>query len=78
MPPAITLIEAQEQLSEWLKASRATATGLEYTIKGRQLIRNDGAEIRQQINYWTGIVSGLQAGKSKSIGGVRIHRAKWE
>ncbi len=74
----ITLVEAQSQLTEWLKASKATATGLEYTIKGRNLIRNDGAEIREQINYWSGIVSSLSAPQGRGLGGLRVQRAKWQ
>jgi len=55
----ITLSEAQTQLTAWLDASKAIATGQEYWISGRRMKRADAAEVRKQINYWSGIVTSL-------------------
>ena len=55
----ITLSEAQAQLDLWLAASKAVASGQEYSIDNRKLRRADAAEIRNQINYWQDCVSRL-------------------
>lgn len=65
MTSAITLEQAQAQLTAWLAASTATAGGQEFEIStgngSRRLKRTDAAEIRQQINYWKGMVESLSA-----------------
>lgn len=53
---AITLIQAQEQLSAWLAASAAVARKQEYSIdtgNGKRTLKlADAAEIRKQIEFW--------------------------
>jgi len=55
----ITLAEAQSQLTAWLAASQAIATGQEYWISGRRMKRADAGEVRRQINYWSSMVTAL-------------------
>lgn len=60
----ITLEVAQAQLTVWLAASTAVASGQEYEIDAgngsrRRLKRVDAAEIREQLNYWSGMVARL-------------------
>lgn len=47
------LTEATEQLSLWLAASRATSSGLSYSIGNRSLTRADTAQILSMIEYWS-------------------------
>jgi len=59
---AITLAEAQTQLADWLAASRAIAGSQQYRIGGvggHMVTRADAAEVRNQINYWSGMVNSL-------------------
>ena len=65
----ITLIQAEEQLTAWLAASTATATGQSYSIAGRSLTRADADQIRNQIKFWDNYVKRL------SGGGIRMSRA---
>ena len=55
----ITLAMAEAQLSLWVAASTAVASGQSYSIKDRSLSRVDAAEIRQQLDYWDGWVRRL-------------------
>lgn len=61
--PGITLELAEANLTLWLAASAAVATGQEYEINtgngSRRLRRVDADEIRKQINYWQSWVSSL-------------------
>ena len=66
---AISLSDATTALAAWVAADLATATGQSYSIGNRTLTRVDAEEIRNNINYWAGIESGLQrtaAGESKT------------
>jgi hypothetical protein len=60
---AITLEQAQAQLTAWLAASAATATGKSYTMQiegnSRTMTRNDADEILKMINYWRAEVTRL-------------------
>jgi len=59
---AITLAEAQQQLADWLAASKAIAGSQQYRIGGiggHMVTRTDAAEVRQQINYWSAMVNTL-------------------
>ena len=64
MSDAITLIEAQEQLAAWMEASKFVAKGLQYSIGNRTLRREDSEQIRENINYWLGMVNKLKSGLS--------------
>ena len=48
----ITLAQAEAQLSSWLAASTAVASGQSYTIGARSFTRADAKAIQQQIEYW--------------------------
>jgi len=48
----ITLAQAEAQLTSWLAASTAVASGQSYTIGGRSLTRADARAIQQQIEFW--------------------------
>jgi hypothetical protein len=48
----ITLVQAEAQLTSWLAASTAVASGQAYTIGTRSLTRADAKAIQQQIDYW--------------------------
>jgi hypothetical protein len=48
----ITLAQAEAQLTLWLAANEAVASGQSYSIKDRSLSRTDASEIREQITYW--------------------------
>lgn len=65
----ITLAQAQAQLTAWLAASTAVATGQAYSIAGRSLTRANAAEIRNQIDYWDSKVKTLSRG-GRAIRGV--------
>lgn len=56
---AISLSEAQSQLTVWLAASKAIAESQEYMINGRRMRRADAAEVRSQLNYWSALVTSL-------------------
>lgn len=62
----ITLADAQAQLATWLAASTAVAGGQRYLIKDRELFRTDAAEIRQQIDYWDGMVKRLSRTRART------------
>ncbi len=57
----ITLLQAETQLSSWLEADTAVATGQGYTVAGRSLTRADAKEIRENIIFWDGQVKRLSA-----------------
>ena len=60
----ITLAQAQAQLSVWLDASLAVASGQAYTIGGRSLTRADLAKIQDSITYWNNWVVTLDGGRT--------------
>jgi len=67
--PAISLIQAQDQLTAWLAASTAVASGQSYSIAGRTLSRVNATEIRQQVEFWESKVNQLrrlQSGRSRT------------
>lgn len=68
----ITLAQAEAQLTLWLAADTAVATGQSYTIGGRQLTRTDAREIRENIVFWDSQVKRLSS--SETSGGRIIIR----
>lgn len=64
----ITLAQAEAQLTLWLAASTAIASGQEYSIGNRQLKRADLAEVNESIKMWQGYVNRLSSGRS----GMRV------
>ena len=58
----ITLTQAEAQLTAWLAASSAVASGQAYSIGGRSLTRANAAEIRNQIEFWDAKVQTLSRG----------------
>ena len=61
----ITLEQAQEQLQLWLNANKAISTGVSYTIGTRSLTRANSDEVLKQIDYWSSMVSRLEAQTNK-------------
>lgn len=64
----ITLAQAEAQLTLWLNASTAVATGQEYTVGDRNLKRADLAEINNSIEMWQRQVTRLSGGRT----GMRV------
>lgn len=64
----ITLAQAEAQLTLWLNASTAIASGQEYSIGDRQLKRADLAEVNNSINMWQRQVNRLSGGRT----GMRV------
>lgn len=64
----ITLAQAEEQLTLWMAANTAVASGQEYSIGSRSLKRTDAGEIREQITFWDAKVKELSRGTT----GMRI------
>jgi len=62
----ITLAQAEAQLTAWMAASTAVASGQSYSIADRSLTRADARAIQQQIQFWD------QKVKDLSRGGIRI------
>ena len=62
----VTLSQAEAQLTAWLAASTATASGQAYSIGSRSLTRADAKEIREQVKFWDSMT------KSLDRGGVRV------
>lgn len=68
----ITLAQAETQLTAWIAASSAVATGQEYEIAGRRLKRADARAIQEQIDYWDRKVQSIESiasgrGRSRTI-----------
>jgi hypothetical protein len=55
----ITLSQAEAQLTVWIAASTAVASGQSYSIGNRSLSRADSADIREQIKFWDSLVKQL-------------------
>lgn len=64
----ITLAQAEAQLTTWLAASTAVASGQAYTMGERSLTRANASEIRKAIEFWDGKVQELSRG-GRSIRG---------
>lgn len=69
---AITLEEAQENLSIWLEAERAIANAQSYTISNRSLTKANLSEVAKRITYWENKVAELEMTNK----GKRIRRTK--
>jgi len=61
---------AQTHLDLWLEAETAVATGQSYQIGNRSLRRADLEQIREQIQYWDGMVQQLSASAGQR--GIRV------
>jgi hypothetical protein len=57
----IDLTIAQAHLTSWLAAETAVAGGQAYTIGNRTMRFADLQQIREQIQYWDGMVQKLSA-----------------
>lgn len=66
---AITLLQAEAQLTAWIAASTAVSQGQAYTIGTRTLSRANASEILKMINFWEAKVLRLADG---SGGGIRV------
>jgi len=66
----ITLIQAETQLTAWLSADTAVATGQSYTIGGRSLTRANAKEIRDNIVFWDRQIKRLTRGGIRITGGT--------
>lgn len=66
---AITLAQAQEQLSEWMKANIAVSQGQSYTIGtsngSTTLTRANAKQILDQIKYWENKVEEIKASENR-------------
>lgn len=65
----ITLAQAEAQLTAWLSASTAVASGQAYSIAGRSLTRADAKEIRENIKFWNDMVKNI-SGSASGTGGI--------
>lgn len=65
----ITLSDAESQLTVWIAASSAVASGQSYSIAGRSLNRANAREIRENIEFWD------RQCKRLSRGGIRVRGA---
>lgn len=68
----ITLAQATAQLTAWLNASTAVASGQAYSIAGRSLTRADAKEIRENITFWEAKVQKLTRG-GHALKGVTLY-----
>ena len=55
----LTAAIAQARLDSWLEADAAVASNQSYTINNRTLTRANAKEIRDNIDYWDGMVQKL-------------------
>lgn len=58
---AWTLEEAKQHLTAWLKADIKLASGQEYWVGNRKLVRSDAGYVKERIEYWRGEVARLSA-----------------
>lgn len=56
---SVTLAQAQQQLEAWTSASLALADGQSFSMNGRSLSLTDASEVREMINYWSGVEARL-------------------
>ena len=61
----ISLETANTHLQAWLKAELEITTSQSYRIGGRTLYRADLKQVREQIDYWRGIVNTLSKGRRR-------------
>jgi hypothetical protein len=61
---AITLSQAQANLSLWIQADAAVSTGQSYSIGDRSLTRANAKEITEKIRFWRNEAERLEAGSS--------------
>ncbi len=70
----LTLAHAQTQLDDWLQASLDVAQGKTASISTaggtRSISREDGIEIRRQIQFWQNQVNALSGNTAKSYSTV--------
>lgn len=59
----ITQAQADAQLTLWLAADAAVASGQSYAMGGRSLTRANAAEIRQNIEFWDRKARQLSTGR---------------
>lgn len=64
----ITLAHAEEQLTVYLACSLAIASGQEYSIGDRRMVRADLPEVRETIKFWNSQVNRLSGGRT----GMRV------
>lgn len=74
---ALDLASAQAALAAWQAADLAVATSQSYSFAGRTLTRTDSAEIRTNIQYWSGQVAMLSA-SSRGIRQSRVTLVRHE
>lgn len=67
----ITIDEARENLTRWLEAEKAVATGQSYRIGTRSLTRASLKEITDRIRFWRNEIDRLERGTQ----GARVFRA---
>lgn len=60
----ITLDMAQEHLEQWLEAELVLTTSQSYTLGTKTLTRANLSSIRQEIEYWRGMVAKLESQQS--------------
>ncbi len=70
----ITLEEAKKHLDAWLKAELSVINGQSISFGTRSLTRANLTEIRNQIEYWRGMVAKLN-NIAKRNGKNRVRRA---
>jgi len=68
----ITLSQAEAQLSVWIAASTAVASGQEYKIGDRSLKKANLSDIQSQIKFWDSKVKSLTRGGIKILGGTPV------
>jgi hypothetical protein len=66
----IDLTTANAHLTSWLTAETAVAAGQAYTIGNRTMRLADLQQIREQIQYWDGMVQRLTANSGQR--GIRV------
>lgn len=69
--PWITIEEARENLTMWLRAERAISTGQSYKIGTRSLSRADLSMVASRIAFWRNEIEKLENGQR----GLRVVRA---
>ena len=69
----ITLESAKEHLNIWLEAEAALATSQSYTMGTMSLTRADLSQVREQIKYWSDLVTKLSrcgSGRNRIFRGI--------
>ncbi len=77
MESPVTLAEAQSALAAYLAANEAVANSQSYSYQGRTLTRQDAAEIRNNIQYWSGQVA-LKQARAAGVRGPRRTFVRWD